>query len=606
MADHHPFLHALFHSVASLGYIPFALTSTLIAISTPYVDLSPIAIILLAFTPPLTLFPLLCFSYRYLEHFTSISLTVQRAKSYIILAGCGLCLLVAIQLLLVHLVATPHNSRYNALIHTTISKPKTSLQSRPTIPPSNALQEGSQSQSHPYSQHQQQQHQHQQVLPSKEWAVQDATPVKGAMLIESMTATDDPNVDQQNSRPLSASHDTLQTISLVSTGANPKPALLDVAAIQPRHLQWRRWWWPRRLDTRVEKHTTADGITSNKKSLDVNDEVMGGKRGKKTNTEIKSNKEDSVPPLLAPVPAGGSEAQRRDKPVPIKSPIPTHLLPFPFAAPSPPQPPSLSTDDLGGPVVIEPPIPPADTDVPEATLGDGDDIMRLAMEGLQRKNDHPRLPPDDILIPVLVLGVTHDAESTSTSAITSSGPSVAQQQQQQPESIQALSSFRANIESQSYHPEYQSHQQQHRDSEPKSEDLSELLLSPHTSTSHTRTGFYSIAGFMTVFFVGSQVALIGLLTMLFLGVLILTEFILDREDDETDPQRRCKLYWARGCGIAVATVASAFHGSMLSTYVLLDGQSDWICKAVIVAIAFYWPAIITLMKRVTAPPPWEY
>ena len=52
------------------------------------------------------------------------------------------------------------------------------------------------------------------------------------------------------------------------------------------------------------------------------------------------------------------------------------------------------------------------------------------------------------------------------------------------------------------------------------------------------------------------------LVALFLGVLILTEFVLDREDD--DLVQTQYLYWSRVVGIALATIVSAVHGSLLS------------------------------------------
>ncbi|KAF9995410.1 hypothetical protein BGZ65_008946, partial [Modicella reniformis] len=108
-------LHAFFHSVASLGYIPLALTSVLVSFSSPFVSIPPLGIILITFVPPLTSFPLLCFSYRYLEKLEWISLTVQRARTYIMLAGSGLCFLVAAHLMMVHLVSNEHNSGYNQM-----------------------------------------------------------------------------------------------------------------------------------------------------------------------------------------------------------------------------------------------------------------------------------------------------------------------------------------------------------------------------------------------------------------------------------------------------------------------------------------------------------
>ncbi|KAG0311044.1 hypothetical protein BGZ97_012130 [Linnemannia gamsii] len=96
--------------------------------------------------------------------------------------------------------------------------------------------------------------------------------------------------------------------------------------------------------------------------------------------------------------------------------------------------------------------------------------------------------------------------------------------------------------------------------------------------------------------------LLVLLTTLFLGVLIMTEFVLDREDEDVAKARW--YFWGRVLGVITATVVSAVHGSFLSAYVLLGGQSDCIAKAVVGTILFYWVGMIVLMNRTTGPLPY--
>ncbi|KAG0037909.1 hypothetical protein BGZ82_001552 [Podila clonocystis] len=113
---------------------------------------------------------------------------------------------------------------------------------------------------------------------------------------------------------------------------------------------------------------------------------------------------------------------------------------------------------------------------------------------------------------------------------------------------------------------------------------------------------YNLVGVHLMLFIAANGFLIFLLTTLFLGVLIITEFVLDREDDDLVQLKW--LYWGRVIGIATATIVSAVHGSFLSGYVLLDGQSDWIAKAAVGTILVYWVSMTWLMNRITGPLPY--
>ncbi|KAF9549743.1 hypothetical protein EC957_002808 [Mortierella hygrophila] len=142
--------------------------------------------------------------------------------------------------------------------------------------------------------------------------------------------------------------------------------------------------------------------------------------------------------------------------------------------------------------------------------------------------------------------------------------------------------------------------------EPKTESESTDSLSSlvHLESRNYLSPGYHLAGIHLLLFLAAQTALLVLLTTLFLGVLIMTEFVLDREDENEDVIKARWYFWGRVLGVITATVASAVHGSFLSAYVLLDGQSDYIAKAVVGSILFYWIGMIAVMSRTTGPLPY--
>ncbi|KAF9350293.1 hypothetical protein BGX34_001309 [Mortierella sp. NVP85] len=79
-------------------------------------------------------------------------------------------------------------------------------------------------------------------------------------------------------------------------------------------------------------------------------------------------------------------------------------------------------------------------------------------------------------------------------------------------------------------------------------------------------------------------------------------YVLDREDEDLVNLKYH--YWGRVIGIVTATIVSATHGSVLSGYVLLDGHSDWIAKAVVGTICTYWITMTWAMNRVAGPLPY--
>ncbi|KAF8979477.1 hypothetical protein BGZ46_005375 [Entomortierella lignicola] len=113
---------------------------------------------------------------------------------------------------------------------------------------------------------------------------------------------------------------------------------------------------------------------------------------------------------------------------------------------------------------------------------------------------------------------------------------------------------------------------------------------------------YNLIGLHWIIYIGTQIILISLLFVLFLGVLVLTEYALDLEDDDT--ANLGYYYWARVVGITMTTIVSAIHGSLLSGYVIVDGQSDWIAKAAVGATCVYWGIITWATNRIAGPLPY--
>ncbi|KAF9137746.1 hypothetical protein BG015_002625 [Linnemannia schmuckeri] len=124
----------------------------------------------------------------------------------------------------------------------------------------------------------------------------------------------------------------------------------------------------------------------------------------------------------------------------------------------------------------------------------------------------------------------------------------------------------------------------------------------HLDSRNYPSSGYNLAGIHLLLFLLAQTVLLVLLTTLYLGVLITTEFVLEREDEDVVKARW--YFWGRALGITTATIISAVHGSFLCAYVLLDGQSDCIAKAIVGTILFYWIGMIALMNRTTGPLPY--
>lgn len=473
-----PVLHALFHSMASLGYIPFALTSVLIASSTPFVTIPPIGIILLAFVPPLTLFPVLCFSYRYLERFAVISLTVQRARIYIMLAGSGLCFLVGAHLVMVHIVGNNQNSAYNRMAFT----PPETILARPT---------------------------------------NEATTLLASTELSSSSTKKSPEI---------------------SIAALPKD---DDPSIPNGEQTNFNTWIPSYLS----------GLLVN---IQNNDAPSPEEPGESSGTQPPLAKRD----YLSKFPVA-------------KALIPTYLLNT-----------GSSTGDQ--PMLVphlETPSDPALLEKPLQT-SDKADIVGMGASDIAFASA--------IIIDRVDLSSSPEISATSAHQDPSVPGSIQNELQLPPHQpllntapvlpvILPLSELEQ--------------QEKNASAQAKAPEPSPIFV-------HSRDipPGYNLAGVHLMLFIAANGFLIFLLATLFLGVLIIIEFVLDREDDDLVQLKW--LYWGRVIGIATATIVSAVHGSFLSGYVLLDGQSDWIAKVAVGTIFVYWVSMTWLMNRITGPLPY--
>ncbi|KAG0086221.1 hypothetical protein BGZ93_008001 [Podila epicladia] len=475
-----PVLHALFHSMASLGYIPFALTSVLIASSTPFVTIPPVGIILLAFVPPLTLFPILCFSYRYLERFAVISLTVQRARIYIMLAGSGLCFLVGAHLIMIHMVANNQNSAYNRMAF--------------TLPETNI-----------------------------------ARTTNGAATTQ-LTTTELSSSSTKKSPDI-----TIVALPKDDDPSTPKGEQTNFNALIPSYLS----------DFLVNVQTN-DNIEPQPSS--VEQEQNSGVQSALVKRDDLSN-------------------------VPFaKSLIPTYLLNTESATPGvqPMLNPHLETQEevlRVGPLQT---YSVGEVKASDATSASSESIIIYTVDS--SPSPEGSVPAyDQFSVP----GSIQEELQSSSQPQLNTAPALPV--------VLPLSSLESQEKNENAHA---------KDSE----------SGPIFIHSKDVPAGYNLAGVHLMLFIAANGFLIFLLATLFLGVLIMTEFVLDREDDDLVQLKW--LYWGRVIGIATATVVSAVHGSFLSGYVLLDGQSDWIAKATVGTIFVYWVSMTWLMNRITGPLPY--
>ncbi|KAG0308892.1 hypothetical protein BGZ99_001048 [Dissophora globulifera] len=507
-----PVLHALFHSVATLGYIPFALTSVLISSSSPFVSIPPIGVILIAFVPPLTAFPVLCFSYRYLERFECISLTVQRARTYVMLAGCGLCFLVAAHLMMVHLLANAHNTTYHPLTQTfTPIQPLPQLQLQQQQPPVQQIQ---------------------QPIHMTAITATSATPIVAnigsATAGNGQEATDrsgqDPRVS--NMLPLAISDSLEEALAETQT-------------------------WPIPFTTSFLLHLPLQEAEAHEQQQEEEDEeqeedaIVDNSGIAVAASRLSKRSRDSAAIDNAPM---------------FKTLVPMHLL-------------NHSKD--GG-----------SSAVGELKTSDSDDHAAIHPQQEQRdmSSQQPFLPGEQPQQQPAVSSsdgtVISDTPSIPAKTVTT-GENGAPPPQLEGESNNGNT---ANSTEQGSRGDASIH---------FSDPEAMAILSP---------GYYDLQVLHWTLYIGAQGFLVFLLIMLFLGVLVLTEYVLDREDE--DFAQLQYLYWARVVGIASATIVSAVHGSLLSGYVLLDGQSDWIAKAAVGAICMYWVTMTSVMSKVVGPLPY--
>ncbi|KAF9901507.1 hypothetical protein BX616_002234 [Lobosporangium transversale] len=515
--------HALFHSVAALGYIPFALSSTLISSSTPFVTIPPIAVILIAFIPPLTFYPVLCFSYRYLERFKRISLSIQRARMYVMLAGSGLCFIVAVHLIMVHSLANSRDTIYNRKSYFAI-RPSQSLFTASIGPESTTT-----------------------VLV-----------VKGTGEQSTKTPTGDDRVAKMNDKaeamlspwttyvPLSkeqAHHGGQQQQMMV--GSDDKNTVSD----QPiTSVEW-RWDAQRSVFKFLLPSHCGQSQQSQEECRTSYQEqafIIAKQAPQKAAEPVVSSSRTvdiSIPKSVAATSNAYKVAQFKASPSLSPSLSPASWYP-------------LLTNTHAGEAAV--PSTKAKTDASSAQ--------------------------SQLNLPLDPSTVTLDLSSSLAVSIVTSIPVAFDEALQSKHNNADLNAEKVN----------------------RITRMKEALLYKYHSDDEDRKSFqplgFDIKSSYWLLFIGSQGVLVFLLVMLLLGVLILTEYVLDQEDE--DCVNRTFLYWGRIFGVTIATVTSAIHGSILSGYVLIDGLSDWIAQAAVGSICLYWVSMVWIMNRIIGPLPY--
>ncbi|KAF9083313.1 hypothetical protein BGX29_003241, partial [Mortierella sp. GBA35] len=525
-----PLLHAFFHSVVSLGYIPFALTSVLLSSSSPYVSISSIVIILIAFIPPLLIFPLLCFSYRFLERFECISLTIQRARTYVMLAGSGLCMLVAAHLMIVHVVGNGHNSTYNRMVD--------------GMPPSALVPTGmgmlgsveATVQLVPHT-----------VEPLQQQQGPETVDIQGPVLSDVVVAADQTQQECQggiisslflagpaSERGGEAYMDPLEVIAaeLERIEVERINAATDPTAVAELESE--------------EVCDTAPATTEDQRPIPADELII---------TTIKRKRSEEIVETTSAV----DEA-------PVKSPVPMHLYPsatgsaLEVSSDSIEQLPKEQEQDvlLGQ----QQPQDKRNSVSGQTSLQVGDQEEGVNVNQGEEKKEHedsilspPFLQPPSLdPLSIILMGATgQDQQQQQPSSSDSSAPEILPRSKPSPNLPKAIGTAAAASSSVADKNSYFDH------------------------PNNNRTLGYNLLGVHWLLYLTAQSILIFLLITFFLGVIILIEFVLDREDEDLCQNQY--LYWSRVVGIATATVVSAVHGSLLSGYVLLEEHTDWTAKA---------------------------
>ncbi|KAI1312592.1 hypothetical protein EDD11_002938 [Mortierella claussenii] len=526
-------LHALFHSVASLGYIPFALTSVLISSSTPFVSIPAIGIILIAFVPPLTSFPILCFSYRYLERFSCISLTAQRARTYIILAGSGLCFLLATHLMMVHILANGHNTTYHQMVHTSAT----------------------------------------------------GVPV-GTNSIHAPMMIDNQDLDEKTTSNVQTGGGEGSRVQTKLTETHLDDYMQTMPFAVPDSLSWAL----EKIESWPLPSFLSPWVVSKLPVQDGEEQLPQQKQQRVQVQEQQGPCSDSAVSVKTL-----HQTQKRDVPAErpplFKSLLPSHLM-------NPPK--GAAAFDIAQPEEV-----PQEhwQQQQEQQLRVKRDIP--SQRQLQQKPEpflvtEQPLPADELGdgTPFFDIPVSASISAPRVDASTPSStiPIIADEHSNDHHFGQAQQPFLTTITVASEPPLH----------------LNNNINMNTTKSSRANALFYhsgfndsigyNLIGLHWMIYIVSQLFLVFLLFMLFLGVLILTEYILEQEDENFVNLKY--LYLARVVGIASATIMSAVHGSILSGYVLLDGQTDWIAKATVATTFVYWSSMVWIMNRVTGPLPY--
>ncbi|KAG0048500.1 hypothetical protein BGZ83_006563 [Gryganskiella cystojenkinii] len=572
------------------------------------------------------MFPLLCFSYRFLEERLSfVSLTVQRARTYVMLAGTGLCFLVGVHLMVAHLLTNPKNSDYNRMIlpglprtgdwrmyennraefpngllkltdqpqvmavqegnALPVAEPVTAQVVSPTPPPPSADPVVVQpapvppkteipSTPPPADSH---------IALSLPDFLRETVNKAGtwpesflSSILVTMPSSEYKELEQKNEQALGLTHEEAQSQQQEQQQQQElwKQQLEAHHALQEKERL--EWLQQTREHIQEEIALTATPVAAEAaaKPLQVvprpEFEAMvksAGFRGRgplltKRDTEgvanADGNAEGSVSASAIP------ESVHLDKSR-FKTLIPNHIL-------NPDKESHLEQqqDDPARDI-----RPPQERDLQQTSLQVGETTMSSSVEeqAIQDTVSTPVIPPKEGAATTTESGPMFiDPMSIILNQVIPLAAGTPPTPAQPDEAIL----FRNSISS----------------SSTPSGSSSPTVLVP---------GFNLVGMYLTLF-IASQCFLVFLLVTLFLGVLILTEFVLDREDE--DYAQLKYLYWGRVIGIATATIVSAVHGSLLSGYVIIDGHSDWIAKAAVGSICIYWVSMTWIMNKMTGPLPY--
>ncbi|KAF9148958.1 hypothetical protein BG015_009280 [Linnemannia schmuckeri] len=511
-----------------------------------------------------------------MEKFERISLTVQRARAYVMIAGSGLCMLVAAHLVMVYAVGNGSNSPYNRMVREGAIPPLATAQ---LTPPAGLVLDSSRGESLRVSLLQQQQGedpgQDQPSFTATVNKAQTSLPAARTSLedVDSSLAHEGGEVQDKLLVPSSIISSFFMSFPNSKLGSEPSSyfdPLEEILAEVERIAASTEVSEVAAVDVMALRMTGGSEGGSTDAAEDGEIFVMLNKREQ---SETKDNNEKRN--VILPVANAG---------VAVKSPVPMYLYPnapksaLKVSSPGPKeqlqdQESELSQKDKRDSVVV------GQTSLKIGRQEDPSIDSQTAPSSPSRSIAMPPLDP----ISIVLAGAGAPGQ-----------PKDQQPQQQEPEAALLPLS-----KPPSYFPPAITAV---IGSSASAAVTNDPLAAIFAHRDQNRTFGYNLMGVHWILYLLAQTLLIFLLITLFLGVLILTEFVLDREDD--DLVQTQYLYWSRVVGIASATIVSAVHGSLLSGYVLLEEHTDWIAKVAVGAIVVYWVGMSWIMNRMTGPLPY--